>query len=290
MRDEAWEPLEAPQDPPPVLAELRRRARPSELVVLGGIPMVLVAIFAWFEGAPGPFVLSSVEPTPTSVVTAHFVHRSPSHLLANLAAYGFVAPTAYVLAVLTDRGREYVAVLVGFLIALPPVLSLLIVFAFDRGVALGFSGVTMALVGTLAVYLGTYVEQRFRNGHGRSIAAGVFFLGLAFVASRAVAVTNHRLATVVVTIVIALFYLWADLTSARGLDRYLSAVSTQEGQLATVGAAVFVVGLIAGFPLEPSTGPVEVNTFGHLVGYVAGFVLPFSVFRVVGGAGGTAGR
>lgn len=282
MSEPVWDPLAACSDDRSLLAEFRSRSRSGDLAVLGAVPILLVATFTWFDGAPDPLVLSTVEPNLLSFVSAHFVHGSMSHLLANLAAYGFVAPTGYVLAVLSGRGREYVVALVGFLLVLPPVLSGLIVHGFDRGVTFGFSGVTMALVGVLAIYLGSFVGLRTGRDDLRTIAPGLFFLGLAFIASRTIPVADYRLAMVGAATVTALVYLGTFLRGTAGLRPLASVVSLQDAQLAVVGTLAFVVGLVVGFPERPPAGTVVVNTYGHLLGYAFGFVVPYAAFQVLG--------
>lgn len=281
MSDDVWNPLEAPPDDPSLLVELRGRARPIELAVLGVAPVLLVVTFTVFDGATDWLVLVYDSPTPVSMVSAHFVHRSLAHLVANLAAYGVVAPVGYSLAVLSGRGREYVLAVAGFLIVLPPVLSGLILLTYDRGVAFGFSGVTMALVGVLAVFLGTFVDRRVHAVEAPGVAPGLFFLGLGFVAARTIPVTSYRLATVTAAVAIALVYLGWLLRPLPRLDDVRSAPGSQVSQFAIVGLGAFLLGLSMGFPHTPQRGAVVINTYGHLLGYAFGFVVPFSIFRLL---------
>lgn len=282
MSGPSWDVLEEPPANPPLLAELWSRARPVELLVLGAVPAVLLGVFAAFDGAPDGLVLSYVEPTTVSVVSAHFVHRSATHLVANLAAYGFVVPTGYVLAVLSGRGREYLLAFVGLLVVLPPVLSGLILLAFERGVAFGFSGVTMALVGLLPVFLGGFVEGRIGGVPPTGVGPGLFFLGLGFVAARSLPATAYRPVLVALPAAVALLYLRSALRAVPPAGGAVASLRSPDAQLAVVGLGAFVLGLVAGFPVGPQRGAVVVNVYGHLLGFGIGFVVPYAAFRVLG--------
>ena len=296
MSGSGWAPREAHPADATLLSELRGRARPADLVLLGAVPAFLLTAFAALDGAPGRFTLSYVDPTPLSMVSAHFVHRSISHLVANLAAYGVVVPTGYTLATLADRRREYLLAFVGLLVALPPTLSALILLEADGGVAFGFSGVTMALVGVLALSLGSFLAHPDRGATGVDVAPGLFFVGLAVAAARSVTVPEYRVATVLASGGVALAYLGWSLgrspRSASGRGRAWSVVGSPDAQFAAVGAGAFLVGLLAGFPGETQRGTVVVNTYGHLLGYALGFVATYATFRLLGRSPGPeeAGR
>lgn len=265
-----------------LLAELRDGARPVDLLLLGSVPLLLVAVFVLFGGSRDRLVLSIAEPTSISVVTTHFVHLTADHLVANLAAYCFIVPVGYVLAAMSARREEFLVSFVGLLLALPPALSGLNLLVFDRGVSLGFSGMTMAFVGLLPLYLGAFVARPVYGHYDRDVSPGLFFLGLGFIAARSVPAADVRRAVLVSSVLIALVYLRSTLPSSPLSGRSLSAIGSREGQLAVTVVGVFLLGLVIGFPGELASGTVVVNTYGHLLGYAFGFIVPYSTFRVLG--------
>lgn len=282
MRDPVWGSPAAFEPDGGLLGELRERVRALDVAVLGAVPSLLAVVFVGLDGTPDQLVLSYAEPTPASAVTAHFVHRSLGHLVANLATYGFVVPTGYALAVLSGRRREYAVASAGFLLVLPPVLSGLDLLVFDRGISQGFSGVTMAFVGMLPVFLGSFDARRLLGDRGSDVGPGLFFLGLGFIAARSVPAVATRRAVVLASLLIALVYLRGSLPSNPSLGGLRAFLWRQDGQLAIVAVSVFLVGLAVGFPLDQSGYPVVVNTYGHLLGYSFGFVVPYVTFRALG--------
>jgi membrane associated rhomboid family serine protease len=277
-----WLPHEEGHQEAGPLGALRRELRPGDAVAIASVPAFLVAIFAFVGSPEPPLVLSHSEPAATALLTAHFVHRSLSHLLDNLIAYSLVVPTAYALASLGGRRREFLIAFVGNLFLLPPVLSGLGLLVLDRGVTLGFSGVTMAFVGLVALQSGTYLEERLTAFGDDDPAAALFFAGLALVALRTVASLGPRLVLASGAMAIAGFAVRGSLGSVLPVRRSLSGLRSDAGQLGALGVFVLGVGLLSGFPEGAGSGPVVVNTFGHFAGFVLGFVAPYLAFRVPG--------
>lgn len=269
-----------------VLDELRERSHTGDAVAIATVPAILVAIFLVVGAPDRSLVLSHAAPTGPSLVTAHFVHRSSTHLLENVAAYLLVVPTGYALAVLAGRRREFVVAFVGNLVLLPPVLSALGLFVFDHGVALGFSGVTMAFVGLVALQTGTYVEARLADRWNGDLAPALFFAGLAFVSVTTVTAYGPRVVLAGGAVAAAGFSLRGALDSLRPVRRSVEGIRSGAGQVGLLGLVVLLVGLIAGFPAAPDTGTVVVNRFGHFAGFVVGFLGPYLTFHVLGGRAG----
>ena len=289
MRDRAWAPPEARSADGAREEELSERLEPIDFVALGGVPAFLVVVFVLFGSAPDGLTLSYSSPTPLSVLTAHYVHGSVDHLVANVAAYAFVVPTAYVLSVMSGRRREFGVALVGFLLVLPPVLSGLVLVGFERGVAFGFSGVTMAFVGLLPVFLGSFVGDGGVHAGVDDLAPGLFFLGLGLIAVRSIPTDAYRLPIVVVAVAVAIAYLREPIETVIRGGGWLRFAGSPRGEVATLGLLAFLLGVLVGFPGHAADGPVVVNTHGHLLGYALGFVAPYSVTRFTGRLSASAG-
>lgn len=277
-----WRPPEEQREDVGLLEELREAGRTGDWIAIAAVPVLLVAIDA-VGGVPDrSLVLSYAAPTPTSLVTAHYVHRSFTHLLDNLAAYVLVVPTAYAMAVISGRRREFLAAFVAYLVALPPVLSVLDLLVYDRGVTLGFSGVTMAFVGLVALQTGTYLEGEFVDGSEGDPVPGLFFAGLAIVAVRSVSPVELGFVAAGGAAALAGFYLRGSVASVRPIRQSIGGLRSGAGQLGALGLFVLVLGLFVGFPDAPGSGPVVVNQYGHFTGFVLGFLAPYLVFRVLG--------
>ena len=276
-----WRPHADQPEETSLWGELRTGAHPGDVLAIATVPALLVTTFAVVGGRDLSLALSYAQPTPTTLVTAHFVHRSLAHLVDNLAAYALVVPVAYALAVLGGGRREFVVAFVGYLLLLPVVISALGLLVFDRGVTLGFSGVTMAFVGLVPLQAGAYLEDRFAGAMDGHLDVAIFFGGLALVALRTVSPVGPRLALAGLGVAVAVVSVRGTVGSLPPLERSLDGLRSDAGQLGAAGLFVLVVGLVAGFPSGADAGPVVVNGFGHFVGYVVGFVAPYVAFRVL---------
>lgn len=284
VRGPEWGPLDGTPTAVGPLPELREGVRPLDLVAIAAVPSVLAVLFVLLGAAPEWLVLSADDPTALSVVGAHFVHRSADHLLANVAAYAFVAPTGYALAVLSGRRLAFLGWLLAAVLLLPPLLSGLILLGPDGGVTLGFSGVLMALVGLVPLFLGAYVERRFPADGTGTVAPGLFLLGLGLVAARTLPTPELRLGVASLAVLAGLACVLAFGRSALHGGGRVASLRDRDGQVGLVGLGAFSAGLLVGFPGAPSAGPVVVNTYGHLLGYVLGFVVPYAASGILGAA------
>lgn len=271
-----------------MLEELRVGARRGDVLAIVGVPLFLAAVFL-VVGAPSrSLVLEHADPTPTSIVTAHFVHRSPGHLVDNLAAYALVVPTAYALALLAATRRAFLVAFAGLLVAAPPVISALELLSVDRGVTLGFSGVTMAFVGLLAVQTGSYFSSRLGVGRERDPAPGLFFAGLAYAAARTVSTLGVAVVLAGGAALIAGLYLWRTFGAIRPGGAPVAGLRSGDGQFGALALVVFAVGIVVGFPAGPESAAVVVDTYGHLIGFAVGFLASSLAFHALGDAEGAS--
>lgn len=261
-----------------VRAELRESFQLIDLFMLAGIPVVLIALFALFDGPPSQMILSYENPAWHSTVTAHFVHGSPAHLFANVAAYFIVVPAAYSLALLADRRREFGLIFLIFTLVLPPLLSWSILLATERGIAFGFSGLLMAFVGALPVFIGTFVGKRGRLPSDWDVVRGVFSLGLALIVARTAQLGEYHLALVLAALAIAGIFLHGPTRAVT--NRAQGYMGSSETQLAAVGTGAFVVGLAVGFPGSGHTLAGLTSTYVHLMGFTFGFAISYWLVRL----------
>ena len=262
-------------------------ARPGDVLAIVAVPFFLVVVFLAVGEPDRSLVLVLGDPSATSIVTAHFVHRSVDHLLDNVAAYALVVPTAYALALLSGSRRAFLVSFVGLLVAVPPTISALELLAVDRGVALGFSGVVMAFVGLLALQTGTYFASRL-GGRADGPALGLFFAGLAFAAARTTSTTGAGIVLAGVAALVAGLFLRRAVGSMRLDGASIAWPSGGDGQFLAVAVVVLAVGVLVGFPADPGPAPIVVDRWGHLLGFAIGFLAPYLTFHVLGDAGEVA--
>lgn len=256
-------------------ATLQREIRLTDCLALAVVPAVLVAVFLLPLETRMEFAFVYRRPTGLTAYTAHFVHRSLAHLLANLGGYVLLAGSGYVLAVLADARRLFGLAVVTYLLAFPPVLSALNLAIPRNAVGYGFSGVTMAFAGLLPVILAAYAARRLHPRVGVQHApAG--FLALVAVVALVVPIPGWILPTtaVVATIGAAGFGL-AAVRALRSTGLYVTARKPGWVDAFVLGVVVFVGYPFIGFPTEPSTAAGVVNTYVHLLGFCLAFLVAY---------------
>ena len=258
-----------------LVARLRAAAHPLDLAVLLAVPVVLAAAALLPPDARLALAFSYTDPTLRTAFGANFLHVSPDHLLSNLATYALLAPTVYLLSVLSDRRDRFYVVFVSFLVVFPAVLSVLNLAILRRGVLLGFSGVNAAFVGYLPLALAGYLRSVFGVRAERELAAGLFFLGLALVAVLVVRTPVTYAVAAVATLAAVGRLRAVDAGPPRSRD---ALGAPGEAELAAVAVILLFGGLLCAFPPDPVVAGAIVNVYVHLVGFALGFIAPFVTF------------
>ncbi len=283
---------DARAEPPTFLAEVRRRSRPADWLLLLGPPVGLLAVQALPPATRASLAFSPARASILTAFTAHYVHFSAGHLAGNLATYLLIAPAVYLLLLLGGRRGEFQAFAVTVLGAFPFVLTALAALSGRPGTVAGFSGLGMAYVGALPAALFLFLDRRLDARVGLDDAPGLFLAGLAVVAVRAVP-TTAGLAIAAAAGLLAVVYAfrlrravpggsWAAVRRALGRSGYV--------ELAAATPVLFVLALLAGFPADPLAPGTVVDLFGHFVGYALGFVSLYLSVRLVRAAGGEPER
>jgi hypothetical protein len=244
---------------------VRHDARRSDLLLLS-VPLVLVGIWA----APSPvrraLVLTFADPTPLTVFTTHFVHRSPSHLAVNLLVYLLVVPGGYLLGAQVGALGLFRRAYLVTLLVVPPVLGLSASLVADAGIGLGFSGINMALFGVFTLFLGDYLTQHFTavlDGWGGTL----YLCSLASIAGLAVPTTTLSGLLAAAALLGAILTLRTEL--GIGLHHARRWKQLGYGELALGGLVLFVALPVLAIGAD-ATGRVEV--YVHVLGYVLAFV------------------
>lgn len=257
---------------------LRRRVRLGDCLALAAVPAVLVGVFLLPESTRRAFAFAYRRPTVVTAYTAHFVHFSLDHLLANLLGYVLLAGIGYSLSVLAGARRLFGVAAATYLLAFPFVLSGLNLAIPRNGLGYGFSALNMAFAGLLAILLAVYAERRLHAAAGVRQAPGPFLLGLALVAVVALPPTRTRTALAAAAALAAIGYgasFVRDVRSPVTGGRRPTGDSPGWPDLFALGALLFVGYPFVGFPAEGRLDGAVVNVYLHLLGFCLAFLVPY---------------
>ncbi|MFC7173997.1 hypothetical protein ACFR97_12485 [Haloplanus litoreus] len=266
-----------PADQSPFSSAVRSAIGRRECLGLAVVPTVLVGVFLSPEPVRRSLTFAYADPSVVTAVTAHFVHFSLDHLLANVLGYVVLTGLGYVLAGLGDCRRLFGVAAATYLLAFPPVLSALNLAVPRRAVGFGFSGINMAFAGLLpvllAVYAGRRLDSRIRPRH----APVLFFAALTLVALS----LPRSPVTVGLAAAAALGtagYAGAAVSALRTGDRPEGGPSGNRSgwvDVFVVGVAATLGFAVAGFPAAPVRGGTVVNLYVHLLGFCLAFIGPY---------------
>lgn len=258
-----------------VFVVLRERGRLRDVVALAVVPVVLVAVFALPASLRSSLVFWYREPTLVTAYAANVVHFRLGHLLADVVGYVLLASAGYVLAVLAERRRLFLASALTYLLVFPPVLSVLNLAVPRNGVTYGFSGVVAAFAGFVPLALAMYTKRRLSAGAWIRQAPGVFLASLVVVAT--VALPDSRIAMGATAFVVGATALYGASTLRRGLITTLARSVRDRrgwGDCFLLGIVVVFGFPFAGFP-QPQVSGAVVNLYVHLLGYCLAFLVPY---------------
>ena len=266
------------------LGDIYLSCRLSDLVLLLSVPLVLIGLYQLPPSVKLQLALEYLHPTLLAAYTAHFVHLTAGHLAANLVGYIVLVPQLYVLAVLADRRREFLAAFATFLVAFPLALSLLNVLIERPRIGYGFSGIVMAFFGLLPILLLDYVGVQFSEGIGIEHSPALFFFGIGIIALWATPLTPVTAAIAIIAGLASAFYLrhlmgTLSISIRRGLRRAVGRTGYFEFGL--VGLYLFALFPFAAFPRDPVGAGTILNIYTHFLGFGLGYLVSFITFRWV---------
>ncbi|KPN31212.1 hypothetical protein SY89_01955 [Halolamina pelagica] len=195
-------------------AALRDAVRLRDCLALSVVPALALATFALPIGRRESLAFVYRDPSLLTAYTAHVVHFEASHLAANLLGYVLVAGFAYVLAGLAGHRRLFGVTAATFLVAFPPVLSVLNLAVPRDAVGYGLSGVNMAFSGLLALVLVAYGARL--DGRIRVRDAPALFFAVIVTISLVALPDGAARGVAVASAVLAALYVIAAHRSPRG--------------------------------------------------------------------------
>jgi hypothetical protein len=272
--------------------QLRSRARVVDLVAVGAVPVVLLALFQLPTSVKRGLVLDYTDPTLVTAYTAHFVHFSVPHLLVNIGSYVLIVPTAYALAVISREVPRFRVTFTTILIGLPVALSALNLALFRPRIGYGFSGLAMGLLALLALLFFDYLDSALTTAWCQRGDAPVVFFSEAMLISLVVQPrTRATLAIAAVTGLTAAVY--AGVLVRRIYRRETTDViqewAKQPGflELGLVATLLLVGFPFLAFPSNPAGDGTILNIYTHLLGFAVTFIAAYAVPVTDGPEGGS---
>jgi hypothetical protein len=278
-------------DDPPFGAVVADRIRIRDCVALAAIPVALLGVFLLPESSRRSLTFLYASPSLSTAFAAHFVHLRVTHLASNLLGYVVFAGVAYLLAVLADRRRLFGVATATFLLALPPMLSVLNLAFPRRAVVYGFSGVNAAFAGLLALLIPIYARARLSPWVEFRHAPAGFFIVLAVTSAVALPPSTTSRGVALTCGALGAYYVHALETDRRRGGGAGAAISTRGWLDLLVVAALLCLGFpFVGFGAGVTDSATVSNDYVHLLGFCLGFIGPyvclaFGLFDTDGSAG-----
>jgi membrane associated rhomboid family serine protease len=256
-----------------LVAEIGQRARLVDIVLILLVPYVLVALHTLPAETRLAFAFDLRNPTLVTAYTSSFLHFDWSHLLGNLVAYLLIVPVAYLLSVLSNRRRHFLAVFGAVLGVCPFVISAAHLPLQARAVTMGFSGLAMALYGYASLIFVGFLSTRLTTGLHLDHAPLVFFAQIAAIAL--VVAPPTRTVQAIVTVSLGFVTLSVlNIVRTGELGGGLIEACRRVGYDEVAVLSVLIMGFFMAIGFSGDT-----NNFAHFLGYASGFILSYIVLR-----------
>jgi len=257
----------------------------EQWLLLVGLPILLVG--SWLAGLETRFAFrlsaESVFDSPQTFLTAftaNYVHFGARHLFDNLLNYWVTLFAIYPLVAVAGWTRQFRLSVLAYLIAVPlgiAVVTLAVLNPSSEQFVVGFSGIVAALLGFLPVVLAAAVSEQTDGAIDPTWAVVPVLFSVALVFSIPSVPYFQPQPTLAVGVgltgVVIGGVLWAGTPTYR-LRQYSRQLSADVRLAFLIGSTVFVFGVAGALVFVPR----GTNVWGHLSGYVVGFVIPYVWF------------
>jgi membrane associated rhomboid family serine protease len=264
------------------LSEVFRRVRFLDLALIFAPLIPLFGIQFQPDPVRQAFVLDYAEPSVVTLYTTHFVHVNWTHFFGNVGGYVLIASIAYLLSVLSNRRRHFLAVFALTLTVVPVALSGLALLSRNSGVGMGFSGILMALFGYFSLVLVAFLAVRFSETLHLDHAFVLFSLGLVITILRtkpSVDPGSFSRSGLVLLLFVLSFSLIRSLSNASLRHIVTGLQKTGYIELALTGIVLFVFTFATAFEGGSVADGSDIATDLHAFGFVLGFGLSYAALR-----------
>lgn len=264
------------QDPP-----FAPRDEPNgvDLLLLFILPTTLLITIFLYPESEQILEYKARDPTALTIIGSNLAHRGPLHIVGNLLGLWLIGGMGFIFACASQRKRLYYYAFATYITILPFFADSLkrgMLEDIPQGLATyetaGFSLTVGALVGFLAIAMGLFLRENVDDQiWGLSASFGLFISGFSIIVVT-VGGDTHAFALSIATGIFVIGYvLWRGNQAEDGPIYHIEGIQF-------FGAALFIfyASLLLLFP--PDVGG---SFFGHIAGYVWGFLLPaFGLFTV----------
>jgi membrane associated rhomboid family serine protease len=252
-----------------VVATITDSTPVQRALAFGFIPTLLLFIGALPLHQQQQWVLNLNDPTIVQLYLSNFVHGDIPHLANNILSYLLVMLFIFPLAVSAGKQRILGIVSILFLTVLPLLVSVYsIVTLGDTGArtVVGFSGVIAGYAGAMPFFIAYHVNEKVAD-IGVEIA-GTSLIGLEL--GTVLWLAGLRRWSIILLTVISVVGL-----GFAGYDRQVVAKIGREYEFHLI---VYALILFAAVPVTLFVGvDAGTNVYGHLIGFIGGFLLMLGV-------------
>lgn len=260
----------------------------EQWLLLGALPGLLS--LGWLlgigDGLGFSLAAESVVADPRTLLTAftaNYIHVGPRHLLDNLLNFWVTLFGLYPLVAIAGWSRQFRRLAVLYLGAVPFLVAWVTLGTLGQvtdQVSVGFSGVVAAFLGLLPMVLAAAVSE-VTDGDIDPAWGVVPFLGSLAIVFLAPSVWYFPAQPTLAAgcfgfaVLAAAGLWWID--EPRPLRQYSRDLSADQELALLIGVTVFGTGVAGALVIVPR----GTNVWGHLTGYIAGFLVPYLGYVVI---------
>ncbi|MFD1601094.1 hypothetical protein [Halobellus rarus] len=230
--------------------------------------LILIAIYL-YPGSEQALEYEARNPTVVGIIGSNLAHRNISHIQSNIIGYWILGGASLLLMRVSGSAAIYRYAFVAYILILPFFASWTILQIFSdspdilsRFESVGFSQTVGAVTGFLPIAIAYYYSELTGDTRCIQVSLGLFVLGFA-VAFYSLGEVNNTVILLGVLGVAGLLYMSYQLVQ--------SPETLAEPGLPFLGGSVvlYLYGLLLLFPPSAPGG-----IYGHMAGYVWGYLLP----------------
>jgi hypothetical protein len=230
--------------------------------------LVLVAIYL-YPGSEQALEYEARSPTVVGIIGSNLAHRSVSHIRSNVIGYWILGGASLLLMRESDSAAIYRYAFIVYILILPFFASWTILEIFSdspdiisRFESVGFSQTVGAVTGFLAIAIAYYYSELTGDARRLQTSLGLFVLGFA-VAFYSLGEVSNTVILLGIIGVAGLLYMTYQLV------QLLETLADPRIPLLGGSLILYVYGLLLLFPPSAPGG-----IYGHMAGYVWGYLLP----------------
>ncbi|WP_157573538.1 hypothetical protein [Haloplanus natans] len=263
--------MESEQSPGEMIRNLNDPDIRRDVLLFFVTPSIALVLIFLFPQSEQILEYKARSPTVLGIVGSNLAHRSVSHISNNIVGYWILGGAGYLLMRQSKSAHIYRYTFIAYLLVLPFFASwtILEIFAdrpevISRFESVGFSQTVGAVTGFLAIAIAYYHAEIVNGNKQLPISLGLFSLGF-FVAFYNLGVLNNSIRLLAGVGIITLLYM------AYRLKESVDALGSPPIVFLLGSAILYLYGLQLLFPPSAPAG-----IYGHMAGYVWGYLLPIA--------------